>query len=158
MGADFIALGDGDFAHIIAQAGELGALPVVPGGGGAGPCADGGLDVGIFPETDDHLSVETESAHDEPVLAVAMGGLVQVHEVHINAGPGDIPVMLGVEVEDGFFEVLEALDPHLGGRERVHPGDDADAVFTGIGFEAELSDGVGSGQDGLEFNLEGDMG
>lgn len=50
---------------------------------------------GLLPVTDDGLAVQAEAAEEGPILAVAVGGLVQVHEVHVNRGPGDVPIELG---------------------------------------------------------------
>lgn len=36
----------------------------------------------------------------------------------------------------------------------MHPSDDADAVLSGIGFEAELGDGVGGGEYRFKFDLD----
>ena len=78
-----------------------------------------------------HLAAQTHAAHDVAELAVAVGALVEVHEVHVDFVPGNFGVELGMEVEDWLVELLEAVNPHLGGREGVHPCDYADA-FVGV--------------------------
>ena len=57
-----------------------------------------------------------------------MGSLVQVHEIHVDLGPRNLPVVLSVKMGKGFFEQAQTGDPHLGRREGVHPGNQADAV------------------------------
>jgi hypothetical protein len=52
---------------------------------------------------------QPQSAHDEAVLAVAMRGLIQVHEIHVNGRPGDVLVELRVQVADRFVELLRSL-------------------------------------------------
>ena len=101
------------------------------------------------------------SAHaraDEPVLPVAVGGLVQVHEVHVNAVPGDVAVELGVQVQQRLAQFGQPGDPHLGRGERVHPGDQPGAGVVGIGFAAQVADRVRVGQDRLEDDCDGDCG
>jgi hypothetical protein len=67
-----------------------------------------------------------------PELAVAVRGLVEVHEVHVDGRPRQRLVGLGVQVQQRLAERLQAADPHLGRGERVHPGDHADAVVVGV--------------------------
>ena len=95
--------------------------------GRARPGADPVGDVRVLPVADDGLAGDPQPGLDEPELAVAVGGLVQVHEVHVDLGPRQIAVELRVQVEQRLGQRLEAGDPHPGRRERVHPGDDADA-------------------------------
>ena len=65
---------------------------------------------------------------DEPVLAVAVGRLVQVHEPHVDLRPGQLAIELRVQVRQRLLQLVEPVDPHLRGREGVHPGDHADAL------------------------------
>jgi hypothetical protein len=60
---------------------------------------------------------------DEARLAVAVGRLVEVHEVHVDLVPGQVAIELGVEMDERLAQEGEAADPHLRGRERVHPED-----------------------------------
>ena len=48
---------------------------------------------------DDDLAGEAQAGGDEAELAVAMGRLVQVHEIHVDGGPGKLAVELGMEME-----------------------------------------------------------
>lgn len=48
---------------------------------------------------DDDLAAEAHAGVDKPGLAVAVGGLVEVHEVHVDLAQGDRTVELGVQVE-----------------------------------------------------------
>src|ERR1700691_6236443 len=56
FGGNLVAIGDGDLAHVVAEAGNFKVLRLVPAGGGAGPCADLGYGLGIFPEADNDLA------------------------------------------------------------------------------------------------------
>jgi hypothetical protein len=66
-------------------------------------------------------------------LDVAVSALVEVHEVHIHGLPGNFCIILSVEVEQGLLEILQTLNPHLGGRECVHPGDHTYALLFVVG-------------------------
>ena len=46
------------------------------------------------------LRATTHPRLDEAGLPVAVGGLVKVHEVHVDLSPGQIPVELRVQVEE----------------------------------------------------------
>ncbi len=83
-----------------------------------------------------------------------MGRLVQIHEVHVNRGPGNLAVELRVEVYQRLMERLEPGDPHLGGRERVHPGRQANAVRLAVGSLAHVKDRLGRGKHGFTDNAD----
>jgi hypothetical protein len=68
----------------------------------------------------DDLPVQPQPAHDEAVLAVAVGGLVQVHEVHVNRGPGQVAVELGVQVGQGLAQAFRPLIHILDGENVWH--------------------------------------
>ena len=76
---------------------------------------------------------DAQFCKDKAVFAVAVGCLVEVHEIHVDLIIGKLLVCLGVEMKKGLSEFLKALDPHFGGREGVHPGDDAYAVVVAHG-------------------------
>src|SRR5450756_1137594 len=61
-------------------------------------------------------------------LSVAVGGLIEIHEVHVDQAPWEIAVELRMEMEEWLREGLKSGDPHSGRREGVHPGDHADAL------------------------------
>ena len=58
------------------------------------------IDRRVLPVADDHLAAQPQPAADEPELAVAVGRLVQVHEVHVDRRPGDVAVELRVQVRE----------------------------------------------------------
>jgi len=154
LGADLVALGHRDLAHVVAEAAELRALPVVPGARGAHPGAEPVMDFGVGPMADDDLAAEPHAGVDEPRLAVAVRRLVEVHEIHVDRAPRQLGVELGVEMSERLLQRVEAADPHLRRREGVHPQDQARAIGIGIGFEAQLENLVGRGQQRLEHGLE----
>ena len=61
-------------------------------------------------------------------LDITVSTLVQVHEVHVDLIPGNLSVILRMEGEQRFLQCLQTLDPHLCGRERMHPCDDTHAL------------------------------
>jgi hypothetical protein len=73
--------------------------------------------------THNHFTIEAHAAANEPELAIAVCGLVKIHEIHVNAGPGDFTIELCMQVQDGFVEQAQTSDPHFSGRKGVHPCD-----------------------------------
>ena len=105
--------------------------------------------------TDDRGASQAQAREDVGVFAVTVRRLVQVHEVHVDAVPGDLDIGLGRQVQQGLAQDLEASDPHLGGAEGVHPGDDAEDAVVRAGLEHRTLDGVGVLQDGLPHDRRG---
>ena len=68
---------------------------------------------------------------------VAVRRLAEVHEVHVDLVPGQLNVELGVKMTEGLGELREPVDPHLGGREGVHPEDEPGAFGVGISLAHE---------------------
>ena len=158
LGLELVALGDRDLPHVVAEARDATAQPVLPGARGPCPDPDPVLDGCIGPVPDHDRAFEAKPCGEEPELAVTMGGLVQVHEVHVDGGPRDLVVELRVQVEERLLEATQAGDPHLGRRERVHPGDEPDACVARIRLLAQPPDLVREGQDGLDHHLDRDPG
>ena len=82
------------------------------------------------------LSPERHPRLDVAELTVAVGGLVQVHEVHVDLVPGKREVHLGVQVQQRLCQDVEPGDPRLCRREGVHPRDDTDAVISRARLDA----------------------
>jgi hypothetical protein len=97
---DLVALGHRDVAHVVAEARDPPALPVCAGTRGPGPAADPVLDRSILPVADDDRPLEPQSRGEETELPIAVSRLVQVHEVHVDFGPGNLAVVLRVKVEE----------------------------------------------------------
>ena len=146
---DLVALGDGHLAHVVAKAHDLEALGEGHADGGAHPAAQALLNGLVLPVAGDDLARHAQARGDEAVLAVAMGGLVQVHEVHVDLFVGDLQVVLRGKVAVGLLQVGEAVDPHLARGEGVAPGDDAGALLVVV----RLADDVGD----LLVGLRGDL-
>ncbi len=136
----FIAFGDCYLAHVVAEPDEAGALPVVPAGGGAGPGVQPVEGMWVLPVAGDHFAIQAHAAHDEAEFSVAVSALVEVHEIHIDLLPGDVPIELGVQVEQWFMEDAQSADPHFCRGEGMHPSDDADTMGCVIGFDAGMVD------------------
>ena len=153
-----VALGDRHLAHVVAEAGHLEPARLRPAAGRAHPRADPVVHLLVLPVADHDLAGQAQPRADEPELAVAVGGLVQVHEVHVDRAPRQVAVELRVEVQEGLLERGEAGDPHLRGREGVHPEDEADAALRHVGLGEEGGDLVRRLHDGLEDDPAGDAG
>ncbi len=156
LGLGLVPLGDGDAPHVVAEADQAGAVQGVPAGGGARPRADPGPGGRVGGVADDDLAPLSEAGQEVAELAVAVGGLVEVHVVHVDGGPRQPLGVLGVELEERLVQGVDARDPHLGRGEGVHPGDDADAGVVGVGGQHGGPDGVAVLEDRLPHDRHGD--
>ena len=155
---DLVALGNGDIAHVVAEAGHPQLLGGMPAGGGAGPRADPAADGRVAGVPGHRLAPQGQTGLDVTELAVAVGGLVQVHEVHVDLGPGQGKVGLGVQVQERLAQDVEPGDPGLGRRKGVHPRHHPDALVGAVGIEASATDTSRIGEDGLPDDGHADLG
>ena len=103
-----------------------------------------GDDLAVLPVADHDLAVEPQARHDEPELPVAVGRLVQVHEVHVDLRPGQLAVELRVQVRQRLRQAALSPAIHIFAGEKVciqvmtptHAG-------SRVGFQADLRDGLG---------------
>ena len=157
MGLDLVAVGHGDVTHGVGEAADADVAALVDADGDAHPVAELLLGLGVLPEAEDDLVVPAHAGEDVPELALAVGGLVLVHEVHVDGVVGDLLVVLRRELAQGLPEILQAQDVGLGGREGVGPGDDAGALGVHVGGVEGLLDDVAREKVGLDDDLEGDV-
>ena len=129
-----------------------------PAGGGAGPGRDLRDDTGIGHVADNGLAGDSETGLDVAELAVPVRGLVEVHEVHVDGGPGQFDVCLGVQVQQGLSQQVEAGDPHFGRAERVHPGDDTDHSVISVGVKGHPANRLRILQHRLPLNRDRNLG
>ena len=155
LGFDLVAFGHGHLPHVVAQPGDLQTSHLAQAHGRPHPGGDAILDLFVLPMPDDDLPRLAQAGADESELAVAVGGLVQVHEIHVDRRPRQITMELGMQVGQRLDEGRQSGDPHLGRRERVHPGDHADAIRRGIGVAADTEDRLGGRDDRLEHDAAG---
>src|SRR5208337_5583906 len=95
LSRDFIAFGDRHLSHVVSEATELRALPIVPGPRGAHPCANSLMNFRVGPMADDNLAGKTHARVDETRLSVAAGPLVKIHEIHVDRVPREFAIELG---------------------------------------------------------------
>ena len=93
---------------------------------------------------------------DESGFPVPVGRLVQIHEIHVDGIPREIAIELRVQMEEGLAQGGEATDPHLRGREGVHPKNQPGAGRVGVRFEYGLTNRFRCRQDRLEHQLGGE--
>ena len=154
----FVPFGHGHLTHIVAEAGKFGVLAVVPGRRGPAPHIQPGQGFLVLPVADDDFAAQTHARADEAELPPAVRGLVQIHKVHIDGIPGNVPVELGVELGEGLLQGHQAGDPHFGRGKGVHPRDQTDAVGCGVGLLADGVNLVGCLDDGFEDDIDGNPG
>ena len=156
LGLDLVALGHRDVAHVVAETGELQRTDLGQPARRTCPRRDPRRHQWIRHVAGDRLARRAHAGEDVGELAVAVGGLVQVHEVHVDLRVRQLDVRLRVEVQHRLLQRAEAVDPHLGGRERVHPRDDADAPRIGVDLEHLAMDPDRLGQHRLEHDGQRD--
>ena len=77
--------------------------------------------------------VLAHAGKDVSELAVAMGALIKVHEIHVHGVPRNLLVVLGMEMEKRLAELLHSMNPHLCRREGMHPCDHTDTFLVRLG-------------------------
>ena len=134
LGLDLVALRDRHVAHVVAEADDA----ELAGEGRANRRAHPGAQLRahrrVLPEADQDLARNTQPRADVAVFPVAVRGLVEIHEVHVDLFVGDMAVVLRGKVAPGLLQKLQAVDPHFGRRKRVAPGDDAGAAVVRVGL------------------------
>jgi hypothetical protein len=70
--------------------------------------------------------------------------------VVVQAGPKQRLIGLGVEMQHRLGQCVQATDPHPGRRERVHPGDHANATVIRVGLDHRAQNGVQSVSTGTQ--------
>ena len=85
------------------------------------------------------------------MLSVAVGGLVEIHEIHVNLVVGNLFIILGGKMAVRLLQGRKAVDPHLAGRESVAPGHDAAALVGVICFFDNVGDTLAGNADSLEY-------
>ena len=108
FGFGLVALGDGDEAHVVAEPRELQVVGGRPAGGRARPGADLRRDRRVRGVADHGLARDPEPGLDVAELPVAVGRLVEVHEVHVEVRPRQFDVGLRVQVEQRLAQQVEA--------------------------------------------------
>ena len=86
----------------------------------------------VLPVASDDLAGGAETGTDEAVLSVAVGSLIEVHEVHVDLVVGDLTVVLGGKVAPGLLQTGKTVYPHFGGGEGVAPCDDTGAAVVKV--------------------------
>ena len=115
LGIDLVALGDRHIAHVVAEPRKL--QPPDCGRARAPPAARRRCArprrVGDMP--DHGLAGNAQPGLDVAELPVTVRSLVEVHEVHVDLGPWQRHVGLGVQMQQRLLQRIQPGDPHLRG-------------------------------------------
>ena len=149
----FITVGDCHFAHVVAETHHFQVAGVLLRDRLTHPGANAFLCLAVLPVAGHHGMLLTHARADEAELAAAVRGLVQVHEVHVDAVPRQGGVELRVELQQRFVEDSQAVDPHFCWREGVQPHHQASAFVIVIGIAADVSDFVRGGTQRLQHQF-----
>ena len=146
---DLVALGDRDVTHVVAEPGEPQAVQVGGTESCAAPARDPATNAGVVDVAGDRVTADVDAGLDVAELPVTVRSLVQVHEVHVHGGPGELHLGLRVQVQERLGQCLETEDPHLRRREGVHPRDDPHTAGIGVRGEHHVADRFGIQKDRL---------
>lgn len=80
----------------------------------AHPFVDRALYFSVFPISGDYFSRNAQSRSDKTVFAVAVGRLINIHEIHVDFIPRNVPVKLGMKMEQRLIQLGKAGNPHFG--------------------------------------------
>ena len=134
LGFDLVAFGDRDFSHVVAEAHDLHGIGNTDSDTDAHPLGNALLDLRILPVAGYDLARHAHPGSDETVFTVAVGCLVEVHEIHVDLLVGDLQVVLCGKVAVRLLQIGEAVDPHLRWAECMAPGYDSVAAVIVVGF------------------------
>ena len=154
LGFHLVTLSNGYIAHVVRHTHHAQAAAFHNAHRGAHPGGDAPAHALIAPVPRDDLAGQAHAGNDVPVLAPAVGGLVFVHEVHVDVIIWNGFIKLGMQVHQRLGVGLKPLDPGLGGREGVHPCDDASAAVVLPRFLESAVDHLRRNQDGLVHKRE----
>ena len=124
-----VTIGNGYVVHVHTEHQAAYVVGIGNGSSNARPYCNAILSLGALPVTNDNLAGNTHAAADVTEFDVTVSRLVEVHEVHVNSVPRQLGVVLGVEVEQRLLQSLQTLNPHLCGREGMHPSNDTHALL-----------------------------
>ena len=133
-----VTVGHGHVVHVHAEHQAAHVVSIGHAGSYASPYGNLLLSSLVLPVAANHLAGNAHASADVSELDVAVSTLVQVHEVHVHGIPGNLSIILGVEVQHGLLQCLKALDPHLCRREGVHPCNDTCALLVVVGSQHHL--------------------
>ena len=107
----FIALCNCHVSHIVGNPHHADMAALHDAYGGSHPGGNLLLHLGIAPVAHYNLSLDSHAGYDMPVFPVAVGGLVLVHEVHVNGIVGNLLVELGMQMHQRFSVLLQSQNP-----------------------------------------------
>ena len=156
FGGDFVAFSDGDVPHVVADAGELRTLQIVPSRSGARPGGDA-----VCTSASDQWPTTTlrgmrNRVCRNPASRSPWAAWFRFMKSMSIVDPRQFAIELRVQVQHGLAQRLQPTDPHLGGREGVHPEDQPRAFSDRRWLRGMPCISCGPGQDSLVDELERD--
>ena len=90
----YVELKSGYVSHVVSNTHDTDVAALDDTDCGALPCGNFFLNVFLRPVADNDFSWDSHTCHDMSVLAVAVSGLIQVHEVHVDGVIWNLHVVL----------------------------------------------------------------
>ena len=149
LGGNFIAIGDRDFTHVVAETADFQMTGILLRNRLAHPGADALMGALILPVAGNHAVLLAHARADKAELAAAVRGLIQVHKVHIDAVPRQRRVVLRVELQQRLIEDSQAVNPHFGRRKGVQPHHHAGTFIIIVSVAADMGNLIRRGAQRL---------
>ena len=108
-----VAIGNGNVVHVHTEHQTTNIVSISNTCCYACPYSNLLLSLLVLPITTNNFAGDAHTSADMSELDVTMSTLVEVHEVHVDLAPGNLGVILGVEVKQRLLQLLQTLDPHL---------------------------------------------
>ena len=108
-----VAVGDSHIVHLVSETQDAHVVGVSPCCCHSCPYSNLLLRALVFPIAADDLARTAQTGTDMSELAVAVSTLVQVHEVHVHRVPRNLGIILGMEMQQRFLQLLQTVNPHL---------------------------------------------
>ena len=114
LGLHLVAFGDSHIPHVVRKSRHPYMAALHDAYRGAHPGCYAAHHLFISPVAHNNLSLNTHAGYHMAVFPVSMGGLVLIHEIHVNGIVGNLLVELCMEMHQGLSVFLQSQNPGLG--------------------------------------------
>jgi len=111
LGLYLITLGNRYIPHVVGKPGHPYMAALHDAHRGAHPTGNASLHLLIAPVSHDYLALNAHAGNHVAIFPVPVGGLVLIHEIHINGIIWNLLVELCVEMHQRLPELLKSQDP-----------------------------------------------
>ena len=153
LGLDLVALGDRDVAHVVAEPGQPQRSQPRHSRGRAIQRPIAARSAGSDDVAGDGLAGDAEAGLDEAELPVAVRGLVEVHEVHVDRTHGSAALAWVCRCSSGLRSASRPVIHILAGENVCIQAITPTQSSVGVGVEHDAADRGGLGEHRLPHDL-----